>query len=62
VAGLRRHLIRRSDHAIVSVDGREVRLTNLRRCSGAVQRTKGDLLRYADVADVLLPSRATAMV
>ena len=66
MAGQRRHLIPDDqDHAIVSVDGREVRLTNLRKVFWTEpQRTKGDLLRYyADVADVLLPHvRDRAMV
>jgi bifunctional non-homologous end joining protein LigD len=45
------------DHAILHVDGRDVRLTNLRKVFWSEpQRTKGDLLQYyADVAGVLLP-------
>ncbi len=53
------------DNAILDVDGREVRLTNLRKVFWAgLGLTKGDLLRYyADVADVLLPHiRDRAMV
>lgn len=66
MAGSRRHLIPDDrDHAIVIADGREVRLTNLRKVFwNEPQRTKGDLLRYyADVADLLLPHlRDRAMV
>jgi bifunctional non-homologous end joining protein LigD len=45
------------DEATVSVDRKEVRLTNLRKIFWpALGLTKGDLLRYyADVAEVLLP-------
>lgn len=45
------------DDAVVSVDGRDVRLTNLRKVFWAgLGLTKGDLLQYyADVAGVLLP-------
>jgi len=53
------------DNAILNVDGREVRLTNLRKLFWpALGLTKGDLLRYyASVADVLLPHiRDRAMV
>jgi bifunctional non-homologous end joining protein LigD len=53
------------DNVVLDVDGREVRLTNLRKVfwSGP-GLTKGDLLQYyADVADVLLPHvRDRAMV
>src|SRR4051794_38738527 len=66
MAAPRPHLIPGDqDHAIVSVDDREVRLTNLRKVFWTEpQRTKGDLLRYyTDVADVLLPHlRDRAMV
>jgi bifunctional non-homologous end joining protein LigD len=53
------------DHALIVIDGREVRLTNLRKVFwSAPQLTKGDLLQYyADVAGVLLPHlRDRAMV
>jgi bifunctional non-homologous end joining protein LigD len=53
------------DNVIASVDGREVRLTNLRKTFWSdLGLTKGDLLQYyADVADVLLPHvRDRAMV
>jgi len=53
------------DNAILDVDGREVRGTNLRKIFWpALGLTKGDLLQYyADVADVLLPHiRNRAMV
>ena len=53
------------DHAILTVDGNEVRLTNLRKIFWAeLGLTKGDLLQYyADVAHVLLPHiRDRAMV
>jgi len=53
------------DNAILDVDGREVRVTNLRKIFWpALGLTKGDLLQYyADVADVLLPHiRNRAMV
>ena len=53
------------DNAVVAVDGREVRLTNLRKVFWPeIGATKGDLLQYyADVADVLLPHvRDRAMV
>jgi bifunctional non-homologous end joining protein LigD len=53
------------DNAILDVDGREVRLTNLRKVFWAgLGLTKGDLLRYyAEMADVLLPHvRDRAMV
>ncbi|MGC4085740.1 MAG: non-homologous end-joining DNA ligase [Vicinamibacterales bacterium] len=45
------------DNAIVSVDGREVRLTNLRKIFwNDLGLTKGDLLQYyLDVSPVLLP-------
>jgi bifunctional non-homologous end joining protein LigD len=48
---------RDQDNAIVAVDGREVRLTNLRKLFWTdLGITKGDLLQYyADVAGVLLP-------
>src|SRR5262245_33361970 len=53
------------DNVILSIDGREVRLTNLRKIFWPELRlTKGDLLQYyADVAHVLLPHiRDRAMV
>jgi len=45
------------DNVILPVDGKEVRLTNLRKIFWPEpQLTKGDLLQYyADVSDVLLP-------
>src|SRR6476661_1779926 len=56
---------RDQDNVMLAVDGREVRLTNLRKVFWAdLGVTKGDLLQYyADVADVLLPHvRNRAMV
>jgi bifunctional non-homologous end joining protein LigD len=56
---------RDQDNVILPVDGREVRLTNLRKIFWPELRiTKGDLLQYyADVAAVLLPHiRDRAMV
>jgi bifunctional non-homologous end joining protein LigD len=56
---------RTEDHVALPVDGREVRLTNLRKIFWPeLGLTKGDLLRYyAAVADVLLPHvRNRAMV
>ena len=56
---------RDQDNAILAVDGKEVRLTNLRKIFWpALRLTKGDLLQYyADVAAVLLPHvRNRAMV
>ena len=56
---------RDQDHAVVTVDGKDVRLTNLRKIFWpGLGLTKGDLLRYyAAVADVLLPHlRDRAMV
>jgi bifunctional non-homologous end joining protein LigD len=56
---------RDEDHVVLRVDGKEVRLTNLRKMFWpALGLTKGDLLRYyAAVADVLLPHiRNRAMV
>jgi bifunctional non-homologous end joining protein LigD len=56
---------RNADNLSLSVDRREVRLTNLRKLFWpALGLTKGDLLRYyASVADVLLPHiRDRAMV
>jgi bifunctional non-homologous end joining protein LigD len=53
------------DNATLAVDGREVRITNLRKIFWpGLGITKGDLLQYyADVADVLLPHiRNRAMV
>src|SRR5207244_5242651 len=48
---------RDQDNVILTVDGKEVRLTNLRKIFWPeLGLTKGDLLRYyADVAPVLLP-------
>ena len=56
---------RDQDNVVLLVDGKEVRLTNLRKIFWpALRLTKGDLLQYyADVADVLLPHlRDRAMV
>jgi len=56
---------RDQDNVILSIEGKEVRLTNLRKVFWpALGLTKGDLLQYyADVADVLLPHiRDRAMV
>jgi bifunctional non-homologous end joining protein LigD len=56
---------RHQDNAILSVDGKEVRVTNLRKIFWPeLDLTKGDLLQYyADVSDVLLPHiRNRAMV
>ena len=56
---------RDQDNAILAVDGKDVRLTNLRKIFWPERRlTKGDLLQYyADVAAVLLPHvRNRAMV
>jgi bifunctional non-homologous end joining protein LigD len=56
---------RDEDNAVIGVDRREVRLTNLRKIFWpALGLTKGDLLRYyASVASVLLPHlRDRAMV
>ena len=53
------------DTAVLTVDRREVRLTNLRKLFGPeLGITKGDLIQYyADVAPVLLPHiRDRAMV
>ena len=53
------------DHAVLNVEGRDVRLTNLRKTFWPeLGLTKGDLLQYyADVAGVLLPHvRDRAMV
>jgi bifunctional non-homologous end joining protein LigD len=48
---------RDQDNVLLPVDGKAVRLTNLRKVFWpALRLTKGDLLQYyADVADVLLP-------
>ena len=50
---------RDQDNVTLAVDGKEVRLTNLRKIFWPeLGLTKGDLLRYyAAVADVLLPHR-----
>jgi bifunctional non-homologous end joining protein LigD len=56
---------RDQDNVVLRVDGKDVRLTNLRKIFWpALHLTKGDLLQYyADVADVLLPHlRDRAMV
>jgi bifunctional non-homologous end joining protein LigD len=56
---------RAEENVVLAVDGREVRLTNLRKPFWPdLGITKGDLLQYyADVADVLLPHvRDRAMV
>src|SRR4051812_31649898 len=58
-------LPRDQDNVVLTVDGKEVRLTNLRKVFWpALNLTKGDLLQYyADVATVLLPHvRDRAMV
>jgi bifunctional non-homologous end joining protein LigD len=58
-------LPRDQDHVVLTVDGKEVRLTNLRKIFWPELRlTKGDLIQYyADVSDVLLPHiRNRAMV
>jgi len=67
VKAVRRSLIipRDQDNVILTVDGKEVRLTNLPKIFWPVPGlTKGDLLQYyADVAGVLLPHvRDRAMV
>jgi bifunctional non-homologous end joining protein LigD len=48
---------RDQDHFVLQSDGRDVRLTNLRKIFWAdLQLTKGDLLQYyADIAGLLLP-------
>jgi bifunctional non-homologous end joining protein LigD len=56
---------RDQDHAVIAVDAKEVRLTNLRKVFWPeLGLTKGDLIQYyADVAGVLLPHvRNRAMV
>ena len=56
---------RDQDNVVLTVEGKEVRLTNLRKIFWSeLGLTKGDLLQYyADVADVLLPHiRDRAMV
>jgi len=56
---------RDQDNAVLTVDGKDVRVTNLRKIFWPeIGLTKGDLLQYyADVADVLLPHiRDRAMV
>ncbi|HWF84663.1 MAG TPA: non-homologous end-joining DNA ligase [Vicinamibacterales bacterium] len=58
-------LPRDAENAVIAVDGKEVRLTNLRKVFWSEPGlTKGDLLQYyADVAGVLLPHlRDRAMV
>ena len=58
-------LPRDRDHAVLAIDGKEVRLTNLRKVFWPeLGLTKGDLIQYyADVAGVLLPHvRNRAMV
>ncbi len=59
------HIPRDLDNASLTVDGKDVRLTNLRKIFWSeIGLTKGDLLQYyADVAHVLLPHiRDRAMV
>jgi bifunctional non-homologous end joining protein LigD len=56
---------RDQDNVILTVDGKEVRLTNLRKIFwNELKLTKGDLIQYyADVSEVLLPHvRDRAMV
>ncbi len=56
---------RDQDNVVLHVDGKDVRLTNLRKIFWTeLGLTKGDLLRYyASIADVLLPHlRDRAMV
>src|SRR5262249_58554214 len=50
-------LPRDQDNVVLAVDGKEVRLTNLRKIFwNELKLTKGDLIQYyADVSDVLLP-------
>ncbi len=65
MAGRRLILPRDAENAVIAVDGKEVRLTNLRKVFWSEPAlTKGDLLQYyADVAGVLLPHlRDRAMV
>jgi bifunctional non-homologous end joining protein LigD len=65
VARARRTIPRDQDNVVLTVEGKEVRLTNLRKIFWpALGLTKGDLLQYyADVAHVLLPHvRDRAMV
>ena len=65
MAGSRLTIPRDQDHAVLTVDGREVRLTNLRKIFWpGLGLTKGDLLPVLrDVADLLLPHlRDRAMV
>jgi bifunctional non-homologous end joining protein LigD len=52
-----RPIPRDADNLVVQIDGREVRLTNLRKVFWTERAiTKGDLLQYyLDVSDVLLP-------
>ena len=55
---MRRLLLPRdADNAAIAIDGKDVRLTNLRKIFWSdAGLTKGDLLQYyADVAAVLLP-------
>ena len=65
MAGARLTIPRGEDNVVLTVDGKEVRLTNLRKVFWPERGfTKGDLLQYyADVANVLLPHiRDRAMV
>ena len=65
MAGARLTIPRGEDNVVLTVDAREVRLTNLRKVFWPERGlTKGDLLQYyADVANVLLPHiRDRAMV
>jgi bifunctional non-homologous end joining protein LigD len=65
MAGSRLTIPRDQDNAVLAIDGKEVRLTNLRKVFWPERGlTKGDLLQYyADVSSVLLPHiRNRAMV
>jgi len=65
MAGARLTIPRGEDNVVLTVDAKEVRLTNLRKVFWPERGlTKGDLLQYyADVAHVLLPHiRDRAMV
>jgi bifunctional non-homologous end joining protein LigD len=65
MAGARLTIPRDQDNAVLAADGKEVRLTNLRKVFWPERGlTKGDLLQYyADVSAVLLPHiRDRAMV
>jgi bifunctional non-homologous end joining protein LigD len=65
MAGARLTIPRDQDNIVLTIDGKEVRLTNLRKVFWPERGlTKGDLLQYyADVSSVLLPHiRHRAMV